>query len=309
MTLDKNYYPGFTRKAITFTIDDGNLKLDKKFIDIVKPAGILGTFNLCGADLKKYTKDDYLTLYDGFGIANHCKRHPYAFVPDEVYTISDEPFDESLADKSLLYKTDREGLYHFKATNGWRLVADKDTYLALAEEGFSELKALFGDKVKSYVWPYCEQKDSTILDALREFGYRSVRKTGEVLDTTSYAPPADRMRWSYNAAHRSLLTEGKKYDEYPDDGHLKFFAFGVHSHDFENSGNWDELCAFCELYGNRREDFYYASVDDIFDYLDAQDSLVVTDEYIYNPSDIALYVKLDGEFIILCPKQKIEKKC
>ena len=45
MTI-KKYFPGFTQKAITFSIDDGNLKHDKTFIDIVKPAGIKGTFNL-----------------------------------------------------------------------------------------------------------------------------------------------------------------------------------------------------------------------------------------------------------------------
>ena len=47
MKLDLNYYPGWTRKSITFTIDDGNLKLDRKFLDVVKPAGLKGTFNLC----------------------------------------------------------------------------------------------------------------------------------------------------------------------------------------------------------------------------------------------------------------------
>ena len=29
--IDLNFYPGWTRKAITFTIDDGNVELDKKF--------------------------------------------------------------------------------------------------------------------------------------------------------------------------------------------------------------------------------------------------------------------------------------
>ena len=29
------FYPNYSRKAISFTIDDGNVPMDKKFIDIV----------------------------------------------------------------------------------------------------------------------------------------------------------------------------------------------------------------------------------------------------------------------------------
>ena len=43
--IDKNYFPGWVRKSVSFTIDDGNIEMDKKFIDIVRPAGVLGTFN------------------------------------------------------------------------------------------------------------------------------------------------------------------------------------------------------------------------------------------------------------------------
>ena len=31
-------------------MDDGNVRLDKKFIDIIKPYGFFGTFNLTSAD-------------------------------------------------------------------------------------------------------------------------------------------------------------------------------------------------------------------------------------------------------------------
>ena len=48
--VDINFFPGWVRKSVTFTIDDGNIKMDKKFLDIVKPAGILGTFNLHRVD-------------------------------------------------------------------------------------------------------------------------------------------------------------------------------------------------------------------------------------------------------------------
>ena len=36
MVIDKNYFPGWVRKSFTFTIDDGNIDLDRKFINIKK---------------------------------------------------------------------------------------------------------------------------------------------------------------------------------------------------------------------------------------------------------------------------------
>ena len=39
-TIDLHFYPGWTRKSMTFTIDDGNVKLDRKFLDITEPAGL-----------------------------------------------------------------------------------------------------------------------------------------------------------------------------------------------------------------------------------------------------------------------------
>ena len=44
--IDKNYFPGWVRKSVSFTIDDGNLEMDKRFIDTVSPYGIKGTFNI-----------------------------------------------------------------------------------------------------------------------------------------------------------------------------------------------------------------------------------------------------------------------
>ena len=51
-SLDVHFFPGWVRKSVSFTIDDGNIPMDEKFLSIVRPAGILGTFNLC-TPLKK----------------------------------------------------------------------------------------------------------------------------------------------------------------------------------------------------------------------------------------------------------------
>ncbi|MBQ9691711.1 MAG: polysaccharide deacetylase family protein [Clostridia bacterium] len=300
------FYPGFVRKAISFTIDDGNVPMDKKFLEIVKPHGILGTFNLCSNNMKAFDPEGYVGFYKGYEIANHCKYHPFAMRDDTEYEFSDEPFSEATADATKLYKSDTDGLYHFKAANGWRRMATTEAYCRFADEGRDELEKVFGKgSVKAFVWPYSMQLNAIVFAHLRSSGYQSIRKTGETGDSAGFALPADRTLWSYNANHRSLLKWAKKYAECEDDGELKFFCFGVHAVDFERDNNWNELEEFAVTYGDRPNEYWYATVSDIFDYEDAVKALEINDDYIVNDSDVELYVKIDGKETVISPGSKI----
>ena len=97
-----------------------------------------------------------------------------------------------------------------------------------------------------------------------------------------------------------------KYESYPDDGELKFFCFGVHSYDFERAEKWDDLREFAKLYGNRPNDFWYATVSEILEYEDAVKSLTVTDGEIKNPSSVTLYLEINGERRVLHAGEEIK---
>lgn len=301
-TIDKNFFPGWTRKSLTFTIDDGNIPTDTKFLAILKPYGIRGTFNLNSDRLRAFSPQGYREFYRGYEIANHCKYHPFALPEDNALPFAEEPFDEATADPGKLYPTGVPGCYKRHQSTGWRNVADTDTYIRLAEEGRLELEKVFGiGNVESFVWPFGEQTNPKVFEALRKADYTDIRKTGSTLDTTGFALPADRMAWSYNANHLELLAAMEIYEAWPDDGQLKFFAFGVHSVDWERSGNWNELEEFAHRYGNRPEDYWYAGVREIFAYEDAVAQLEITEESITNPTDVTLYLKIDGKRILLPP--------
>ena len=307
MKVDKNYFPGFTRKSITFTIDDGNIPLDKKFIDIVKPHGIKGTFNLCAPNLKKYSADFYREMYAGFGISNHCKYHPFAETPDKWRELSEEKFDAETADKSKIYKTDYEGLYHFSTERGWRKFATDEAYCRLVDECKAELEAVFGEgSVTTFVWPFCEQMNPVVNDyVVNKSGNTAVRRSGSVGNSTAYAVPEDRKHWGYNAKHNELLECARDYEAFADDGELKFFCFGVHAHDFENNNMWHVLEEFAITYGDRENDFWYASVEEIFAYKDASDKLIITETSVENPTDIDLYIKIDGKPTVVKAGERI----
>lgn len=296
------YFPGWTRKAISFTIDDGNVPLDKKFLSIVKPAGILGTFNLCSSNMRYLSPEGYREMYRGYEIANHNKYHPFAIDPSAEYKLSEEAFDEQTASHEFIYRTDREGLYFYKyspTSNYWSHIADKETYCALSDECKEELEEVFGKgSITAFVWPYRLQADKSVHEYLISRGYSSIRKTG---DSPNFELPSDRMNWSYNAHHTNLTEKAELFEALEDDGRLYWFCFGVHSHDFENNNCWDVLERFADKYGNRPEDFWYATVRDVFEYEDAVKAATVTENTVVNNSEKTLYIKLNGKRITLFP--------
>ncbi len=307
----KIYYPGYVRKAVTFSIDDGNIPMDKKFVEIVKPAGILGTFNLNSNNLAQMSREEYLELYRDYGIANHCKYHPVPMRVGIEYKFTDEAFDPATSDPTLVYKHPTvDGAYRMHCTVhnpnspirppiGWSVLVSPETFKRFAEQGLAELSEFFGrDNIKSFIWPGGYQKNDEVHAYLRE-NYRDVRKTGCALDTTGFALPEDKGNWTYNANHTNLLEVMEKYEAYPDDGELKFFCLGVHSKDFEVCDKWGDLRTFAEKYGNRPDEFYYASVEDIFDYEEAVAKLQITDNTVKNPGDIPIYITVDGERFIV----------
>lgn len=314
------FFPGWTKKSVTFTIDDGNVKYDRIFLDIVKPYGILGTFNLCSHLVSTLTPDGYREFYRGYEIANHMKYHPTALVDGEEVIINNEPFDPMTSPEcdegvTVLIPTEVEGLYKFRRKTknprpgGWGSKADTPRYKQFIDDGKRELETIFGEgSIRSFVWPCEEQSHNReILEYVRGLTeYYGVRKTGEVLDTTGFDMPADRRAWSYNATCKTLLSLMERYESYPDDGRLKFFSFGVHSGDFETFGKWDDLREFAKKYGNRPEDYYYASVGDIFAYADAAESLLITEGRIENPTDKDLFLKISGERVLLCAHTTLE---
>ena len=305
--VDVNYFPGWVRKSVSFTIDDGNLVWDKKFIDIVKTGGIKGTFNLCNFHFDKLSPEGYRELYRGYEIANHVRMHPFALKDGVSYEIKEGPHPETGENSTDLYPHEREeGVYYVTAPRGWRLMATTDAYVRLTLEATAQINEVFGQKALGFVWPYHKQENKELFERIKKMGFYAIRSTGETSDTTGFEIPKDRTNWSYNANNVSLLKNAKLYRDYPDDGSLKTFIFGVHAIDFERSGNWCDLEAFAEEYGGRPDEFWYATNYEIFSYQDAVRAVVIKDDEIENPSDIAVYIKIDGAPTVLEPHAKIK---
>ena len=317
--IDKNFFPGWVRKSVTFTMDDGVLDTDTKFLNIVRPAGVKGTFNLLVPYYSRLSREGYLEMYRGYEISNHTKTHPLAMADGVEYVISDEPFDTvkcltHTPETPYVYRnpSDTEGVYriHYdpdrKKPDGWYPISKTEDYVKAIDDSQNALTELFGEgAVRGFVWPFYTQSNKAIVDYVRRSGFYGMRGVGDALDKYNYNLPPDRFPWVYTCHHSNLLEVMKSYEEYPDDGELKFFCFGVHSFDFERSDNWCELREFCEKYGGRSDEYYYASVGEIFEYSDAVARLEISDTEVYNPTDLALYIKIDGEPVKIAAGEKI----
>jgi hypothetical protein len=301
--IDLNYFKGFTRKAVTFSMDDGLMQYDEKFLKIVRPAGILGTFNLYNVNLEK--ADEYRELYKGYGIANHCNYHANVFADGKEYNITDEPWPGAdTADKTKVYRHPTvEGLYyHFVTGYSWHPIADTEHYLEFAMQTEREIEEIFGEGVvKGFAYPNGTQHNKRVIDYLKTHGYTNIRH-GYPHAGENFSMP-ERFTWSFNTMHRDLLSMMKKFEALPDDGELKMFSFGVHAKDFETSDMWGDLQVFADTYGHRNDEFFYGTVDDIFAQEDAIKSITVENGAVVNNSEtISIYFKVGGENIVLAPK-------
>ncbi len=301
------YFPGWTKKSVTFTIDDGDIPNDRKFLDIVRPLGILGTFNISSPE--RVTVEEYRELYRGYEIANHCAHHPLLFLEGQEYIVSDEPYTKETAreyteDDPVIYKHSVEGIYLIVNKGTARKITDRENYLRFAKENRKALEEIFGEgTINGFVWPYGERNDAWLYQKLCEEGY-SYMRCSRILppEKQDFNIPEDKTHWRYTADHRDLLSAMELYENYSDDGNLKTFIIGVHARDYERNGKWDDLRRFVRIYGNRPNDYYYATNIDIIEYEAAVKALVITEDCVENPSDIDVYLTISGKREVLKAK-------
>jgi hypothetical protein len=75
----------------------------------------------------------------------------------------------------------------------------------------------------------------------------------------------------------------------------KLFYLWGHSYEFNNDNNWEIIEKFCQKAGNR-EDVWYATNIEIYNYAKAYDSLVFSAnrKWVYNPTCYDIYLNWMG---------------
>lgn len=321
--IDVNFYPGWVRKAATFSFDDGyynewyyaniyngsngarpkitmSTSTEAKILKIMNDNGVKGTFNLVtnwvagshGTD--EAAKTELRTYYAGQEVGSHSKSHPFMTNITETEIIQE------------------------------------------ITESTSVLTDLMGYKPTAFAWPYNGILQSSYADswaALEEEGYLFSRTTASALSDTS--ADGDIEKHGFNAtvtdSSYKLLRQfqatgntpalakpdgnvAQKFLNYEDDGKLKLWYTWGHSFDYvvdefgvgfssqTNYGNGYPVTnetkiaqfeGFCKLLG-ADDSIWKATNSEVIGYLAAMAKVSVSGRTVTNASDRTIYITVDG---------------
>lgn len=265
--IDVAYYPGFVRKAVTLSYDDGLTAKDKPLIELLTKYGVKATFNAVSSFITDAAAAK--ELYEGHEIANHVKGHPNmgAKNTDGTYKISTE--------EAIKY----------------------------ISEGRSELETIFGKSVTGYAWPYSDPGRADITQYLKDSGVSYARP---VSTTNAFGLPADWMEWKATCHHDYLTRLKSEFFGLADDGELKLFYVWGHAAEFKDDDNFYVMEDFLQEL-KERGNIWIATNIEVYNYINAVNELIITEDSIENPSKTeTVYVEIKCKRIALEPGMKYE---
>ena len=257
-------WPHFKIRALTFSYDDGDIA-DRRVIEQFNKYGMKGTFNLNSDTVgreHKVAKEELYTLYEKAG--HEVATHGcfhYSF--DEVP--SSMIMDEILVDRKFY-----EGILKHPVTGH-----------AYPNGSFSERAA----------------------EVLQECGIsyaRTIQSTGK------FAIPSNWLQWHPTSFHKDkhLMEYIEEFlsinpVHYFHKRALLLYIWG-HSYEFDRDDCWHILDQVGEKLGNR-EDIWYATNMEIYEYVNAYNSLVfaANGESVKNPNALDVYICYFGKNYVI----------
>lgn len=260
-------FPGFKRKALTLSYDDG-VVYDERLMEIMKENGLRGTFNLNSGlfstdGKRRLTKEQAIKLFKDSGneVAIHGAKH-----------LSLPEFPAAVAVNDVI--NDRVALEN-----------------------------MFGRVINGMAYAYGTYNDC-VVDVLRSCGVEYARCVEE---TESFFIPVDWLRLKPTCHHgnKRLMELAKMFVEDSNPLYSRrsipmlFYLWG-HSYEFSDENNWHIIEEFAQYMGGR-EDVWYATNIDICRYVKAFDSLVFSADggFIYNPSATDVYIYINNNNILV----------
>lgn len=279
-------FPGGKPKAVTFSYDDGSV-FDKPLVEILDKYGIKCTFNIPSAWIENASENAYhltaeeinsLLCEKGHEVAVHCAHHraPGQFRPIEII-------------KDVL-------------------------------ENRLELERITGKIVRGMAYPNCgitKMENGMSYEVIKNYLTDLDIAYSRTLagDNDSFAIPTDWHAWMPSAYHVNpkVFEYIKKFNAldlselYIADRSPRLFYLWGHSFEFDRDKNWDRLEKICEMLGGK-EDVWYATNIEIYDYTMAYNSLVYSADAskIYNPSLKEIWLESDDKLYAIKPGETVD---
>lgn len=265
-------FPKGRAKALTLSYDDG-IEQDIKLIEIMNKYGLKGTFNLNSGI---YATEG--TVYSKGVIHRRMTKKQVT----ETYANSGQEISAHTLTHTFLNQ-----LPVYMAVN--EIIKDKEN-----------LEKQFDTIVRGMAYPYGAISDDAI-EALRLCGIAYART---VISTYDFRIPEDWMKLTATCHHNSpeLQNLAKKFVEDKVTRAPYLFYLWGHSYEFEENNNWNVIENFAEYIGNRN-DIWYATNIEIYDYIDAYNRLIFSADgkRVKNPSAMKVWFEYSGKLVEIEP--------
>lgn len=242
-------------KVLTFSYDDGVVQ-DIRLMDIFNKNGLKATFNI---NTGSYLPED-----------KQRERYYGRMKLSEA--------------KALYINSGHEVAVH-ALTHPHLDKLKSDEVLTEILEDRKNIEAQYGTLARGMAYPFGTYSDE-VVDALQKCGICYART---VKSTESFNFPENWRTLHPTCHHKNpqLMQLAKKFvEEKPKYGSQNwlFYVWG-HSYEFDNADNWDVIEQFAEYIGGR-EDVWYATNIEIYDYVKAYENLQtsVDKTVVHNPS-------------------------
>ena len=275
-------FPGGKPKALTFSYDDG-CRQDKETARILAQYGVKGTFNI---------NSGYMGASDWYLTADEIREHIIS--------------------------------------RGFEIAVHGDVHIApgmvRAIDGIKDclncrfkLEEEFGGIIRGMAYP-----NSGITRMHNGADYETIKKYLKDLDVVysrslcndnnRFDLPSDWHNWIPTMHHDNVnslkwaqefvdlkLEEGFTAYRFP-----RLMYIWGHSYEFENRNNWEHLCELLDILSNR-DDIWYATNIEIYEYVEAYERLVSSADgnVIHNPTAKTIWFTVDGEHYKLAPGETL----
>lgn len=248
---------GGKSKVVTLSYDDGVVQ-DARLMGLLDRYGVKGTFNLNTA----------------------------MYFPEEK--IREKPRGKcKLSEAQALYTdSGHEVALHF-AHHPFPARLRKENLLTEVLQNRADIEKHYGTLARGMAYPNGSYNQQ-VMDALQMCNICYARTT---VSTEKFTFPENWLAWNPTCHHNNpqLMELAKQFAEVaPRPGHgseNRLFYLWGHSYEFDNNDNWDTIENFLAYIGGR-EDVWYATNIEIYDYVQAYERLQISvdNTIVHNPS-------------------------
>ena len=279
-------FPGGKLKAVTFSYDDG-CRADLKLSEILCKYGLKGTFNINSSFLGKDSSSWHLTA-------------------EEIKT--------NILDKGhevAVHGAEHKANGNIRAVEGIKDVLDCRLCL----------ENIFDTIIRGLAYPdtgirqfHNNSRYENISHYLNDLDIKYARTLGEINE--SFDLPLDWYQWMPTAHHNDsevfkLVDRFTSYEvpSYLATRHPKLFYLWGHAYEFDDQNNWDRMEQICQKLSGK-EDTWYATNIEIYEYVEAYSSLVFSADSnrMYNPTLKTIWLEIDGELYSIEPGETLKLK-